>query len=114
MNVLALVTAPPIPQLAAAGVRRVSTGSLPAGAAYGALHAAAQELLDAGPRTMQLATSRAPCYGMPLPPTEWPEDEKCIQSLTPDQSPPQPQPMALNAATTPGVTIPLRGARASM
>ena len=48
VNVLALATAPPIPQLAAAGVRRVSTGSLLAGAAYGALHAAAQELLDAG------------------------------------------------------------------
>jgi 2-methylisocitrate lyase-like PEP mutase family enzyme len=48
LNVLALATAPPIPKLAAAGVRRVSTGSLPAGAAYGALHEAAQELLDAG------------------------------------------------------------------
>ncbi len=48
VNVLALATAPPIPQLAAAGVRRVSTGSLLAGAAYGALHAAAQELADVG------------------------------------------------------------------
>jgi 2-methylisocitrate lyase-like PEP mutase family enzyme len=48
VNVLALATAPPIPQLAAAGVRRVSTGSLLAGAAYGALHTAAQELADAG------------------------------------------------------------------
>lgn len=48
VNVLALATAPPIPQLAAAGVRRVSTGSLLAGAAYGALHGAAQELADAG------------------------------------------------------------------
>ena len=48
VNVLALATAPPIPQLAAAGVRRVSTGSLLAGVAYGALHAAAQELLEAG------------------------------------------------------------------
>ena len=48
MNVLALATAPPIPQLAAAGVRRVSTGSLLAGAAYGALHEAAQELLESG------------------------------------------------------------------
>jgi 2-methylisocitrate lyase-like PEP mutase family enzyme len=48
VNVLALVTAPPIPQLAAAGVRRVSTGSLLAGAAYGALLAGAQELLESG------------------------------------------------------------------
>jgi 2-methylisocitrate lyase-like PEP mutase family enzyme len=48
VNVLALATAPPIPQLAAAGVRRVSTGSLLAGVAYGALHGAAQELADAG------------------------------------------------------------------
>jgi 2-methylisocitrate lyase-like PEP mutase family enzyme len=48
VNVLALGAGPPIPQLAAAGVRRVSTGSLPAGAAYGALHEAAVELLDVG------------------------------------------------------------------
>jgi 2-methylisocitrate lyase-like PEP mutase family enzyme len=48
LNVLALATAPPIPQLAAAGVRRVSTGSLPAGAAYGTLHEAALELLEPG------------------------------------------------------------------
>ncbi|MET0939437.1 MAG: isocitrate lyase/phosphoenolpyruvate mutase family protein [Gaiellaceae bacterium] len=48
VNVLALATAPPIPQLATAGVRRVSTGSLLAGAAYGALHTAAQELADVG------------------------------------------------------------------
>ncbi len=58
VNVLALTTAPPIPQLAAAGVRRVSTGSLPAGAAYGALYAAAQELLDAG--TSNYATRHIP------------------------------------------------------
>ena len=32
VNVLALATAPPVPQLAGVGVRRVSTGSLPAGA----------------------------------------------------------------------------------
>ena len=48
VNVLALATAPPIPELAAAGVRRVSTGSLLAGAAYGALLAGAEELLDPG------------------------------------------------------------------
>jgi 2-methylisocitrate lyase-like PEP mutase family enzyme len=48
VNVLGLVTSPPIPQLAAAGVRRVSTGSLLAGAAYGALHAGATELAESG------------------------------------------------------------------
>ena len=48
VNVLALATAPPMAQLAAAGVRRVSTGGLLAGVAYGALHTAAQELLEAG------------------------------------------------------------------
>jgi 2-methylisocitrate lyase-like PEP mutase family enzyme len=51
LNVLALSTAPTIPQLAAAGVRRVSTGGLLAGVAYGALHGAAQELLEAGTST---------------------------------------------------------------
>jgi 2-methylisocitrate lyase-like PEP mutase family enzyme len=51
VNVLALVTAPPVPQLAAAGVRRVSTGSLLAGAAYGVLYAGAKELLQAGTST---------------------------------------------------------------
>ena len=109
VNVLALATAPPIPQLAAAGVRRVSTGSLLAGAAYGALHTAAQELLDAG--TSNYAERHIPrdvlhdalgCRAQP------PVEEKCIQSLTLVQSPPQPQPMALNARTTAGVTIPLR------
>jgi 2-methylisocitrate lyase-like PEP mutase family enzyme len=48
VNVLALPTAPSIPELARLGVRRVSTGSLPAGAAYGALAAAARELLGEG------------------------------------------------------------------
>jgi 2-methylisocitrate lyase-like PEP mutase family enzyme len=48
VNVLGLASAPPIPELAAAGVRRVSTGSLLAGAAYGALYAGAKELADAG------------------------------------------------------------------
>jgi 2-methylisocitrate lyase-like PEP mutase family enzyme len=51
VNVLALLTVPAIPQLAAAGVRRVSTGSLLAGAAYGALHTGAQELLREGTST---------------------------------------------------------------
>jgi 2-methylisocitrate lyase-like PEP mutase family enzyme len=48
VNVLALPAAPPIGDLEAAGVRRVSTGSLLAGTAYGALVAAAQELFDEG------------------------------------------------------------------
>lgn len=48
VNVLALPAGPSIPELASVGVRRVSTGSLLAGAAYGALMAGAQELLDDG------------------------------------------------------------------
>ncbi len=48
VNVLGLRAAPSIPELEAAGVRRVSTGSLLAGAAYGALVEAARELLEAG------------------------------------------------------------------
>jgi 2-methylisocitrate lyase-like PEP mutase family enzyme len=48
VNVLALPAGPAIPELAAAGVRRVSTGSLLASAAYGALVAAATELRVAG------------------------------------------------------------------
>jgi 2-methylisocitrate lyase-like PEP mutase family enzyme len=48
VNVLALGAGPRIPDLEAAGVRRVSTGSLLAGAAYGALLAGADELLTSG------------------------------------------------------------------
>jgi 2-methylisocitrate lyase-like PEP mutase family enzyme len=48
VNVLALPSAPPIPELAELGVRRVSTGGLLAGAAYGALAAAARELVGEG------------------------------------------------------------------
>jgi 2-methylisocitrate lyase-like PEP mutase family enzyme len=48
VNVLALPAGPTIPELASAGVRRVSTGSLLARAAYGALISAARELLDQG------------------------------------------------------------------
>jgi 2-methylisocitrate lyase-like PEP mutase family enzyme len=44
VNVLALPAGPPIPELAELGVRRVSTGSLLAAAAYGALASAAREL----------------------------------------------------------------------
>jgi 2-methylisocitrate lyase-like PEP mutase family enzyme len=53
VNVLALVTTPPIPELAALGVRRISTGSLLASAAYGALATAARELQ--GPGTSEYA-----------------------------------------------------------
>src|SRR5256885_1837961 len=42
LNVLALPNGPSIPQLASVGVRRVSTGSLLAAAAYGALVAGAR------------------------------------------------------------------------
>jgi 2-methylisocitrate lyase-like PEP mutase family enzyme len=48
VNVLALRTGPSIGELASAGVRRVSTGSALARAAYGAFVAAAEELRDAG------------------------------------------------------------------
>jgi 2-methylisocitrate lyase-like PEP mutase family enzyme len=48
VNVLALPDAPSVAELGALGVRRVSTGSLLAGAAYGALLAGARELLAEG------------------------------------------------------------------
>jgi 2-methylisocitrate lyase-like PEP mutase family enzyme len=48
VNVLALPAGPPLSKLADAGVRRISTGSLLAGAAYGALVAGGQELLADG------------------------------------------------------------------
>jgi len=48
LNVLALPSAPSLGELAAAGVRRISTGSLLAGAAYGALLSGANELRDQG------------------------------------------------------------------
>jgi 2-methylisocitrate lyase-like PEP mutase family enzyme len=48
VNVLALPHAPTIAELASVGVRRVSTGSLLARAAYGALTAGARELLAGG------------------------------------------------------------------
>ena len=51
LNVLALPNGPTIPELASVGVRRVSTGSLLAGAAYGALVAGASELLGPGTST---------------------------------------------------------------
>lgn len=48
VNVLALRDTPPVPELAKAGVRRVSTGGGLAWAAYGALVTAARELRDVG------------------------------------------------------------------
>jgi 2-methylisocitrate lyase-like PEP mutase family enzyme len=48
VNVLALPTGPSVAELASVGVRRVSTGSALASAAYGALTAGAQELLGEG------------------------------------------------------------------
>jgi 2-methylisocitrate lyase-like PEP mutase family enzyme len=48
LNVLALSSGPSLGELAAAGVRRVSTGSLLAGAAYGALLEGARELREEG------------------------------------------------------------------
>jgi 2-methylisocitrate lyase-like PEP mutase family enzyme len=48
VNVLALPDAPPVSELEALGVRRVSTGSLLASAAYGALLAGARELRTRG------------------------------------------------------------------
>jgi 2-methylisocitrate lyase-like PEP mutase family enzyme len=51
VNVLALRAGPRVAELAAVGVRRVSTGSLPAVAAYGVLKTAADELLTDGTST---------------------------------------------------------------
>ena len=48
VNVLALPTGPLVAELASVGVRRISTGSFLAGAAYGALMAGARELRDDG------------------------------------------------------------------
>jgi 2-methylisocitrate lyase-like PEP mutase family enzyme len=48
VNVLALPAAPPVPELERLGVRRVSTGSLLARTAYGAMLAGARELLGTG------------------------------------------------------------------
>jgi 2-methylisocitrate lyase-like PEP mutase family enzyme len=55
VNVLATPAAPPVPELARVGVRRVSTGSLLASAAYGALLAGARELLADGTSTYTAA-----------------------------------------------------------
>jgi 2-methylisocitrate lyase-like PEP mutase family enzyme len=57
VNVLALPGAPTLSELGVVGVRRVSTGSLLAGAAYGALLAAERELSTQG--TSTYATNNA-------------------------------------------------------
>jgi 2-methylisocitrate lyase-like PEP mutase family enzyme len=57
-NVLPLPSAPTLSELAEVGVRRVSTGSLLAGAAYGALLAGARELASKG--TSRYAENNAP------------------------------------------------------
>ncbi|HEX6335622.1 MAG TPA: isocitrate lyase/phosphoenolpyruvate mutase family protein [Jiangellaceae bacterium] len=51
INVLTVPGGPPIPELARAGVRRVSTGGALAWVAYGALVTAGRELLDKGTTT---------------------------------------------------------------
>lgn len=56
VNVLALPTGPSVPELAAIGVRRVSTGGALAWAAYGALAAGARELLEDGTSTYATTT----------------------------------------------------------
>ena len=48
LNVLALASGPSLGELPSSGVRRISTGSLLAGAAYGALLAGAHELQEEG------------------------------------------------------------------
>jgi 2-methylisocitrate lyase-like PEP mutase family enzyme len=58
VNVLALPGGPTLAELASVGVRRISTGSLLAGAAYAALLAGARELLEDG-------TSRYALPGLP-------------------------------------------------
>ncbi|GAB7046172.1 isocitrate lyase/PEP mutase family protein [Catenuloplanes indicus] len=53
VNVLAVAGAPSVPELAALGVRRVSTGGALAWAAYGAARTAALELLGPGTTTFR-------------------------------------------------------------
>ena len=58
VNVLALANGPTLADLASVGVRRISTGSLLASSAYGALVAGARELLTGG--TSGYAEGRVP------------------------------------------------------
>jgi 2-methylisocitrate lyase-like PEP mutase family enzyme len=61
VNVLTLAGAPSVPQLAAAGVRRISVGSAFSNAALGAVVTAARELQEQGTYSFldQAATGRA-------------------------------------------------------
>jgi 2-methylisocitrate lyase-like PEP mutase family enzyme len=59
VNVLALPAAPSVPELERLGVRRVSTGSLLASAAYAAMLAGASELLSGGTSEYARAGVRA-------------------------------------------------------
>jgi 2-methylisocitrate lyase-like PEP mutase family enzyme len=59
VNVLARPNGPSVPQLADAGVRRVSTGGALAFAAYGALAAAGRELLSSGTSRYTVASLSA-------------------------------------------------------
>lgn len=66
VNVLARPGTPPVPELAAIGVARVSVGGLLAWAAYGAVERAAAELLGAGTSTyvdgVMTGTARAAAF----------------------------------------------------
>jgi 2-methylisocitrate lyase-like PEP mutase family enzyme len=53
VNVLAVADTPPVPELAALGVRRVSTGGALAWSAFGALRDAAREFLESGTTTFR-------------------------------------------------------------
>nr|MBA2333221.1 isocitrate lyase/phosphoenolpyruvate mutase family protein [Actinomycetota bacterium] len=61
VNVLVLPGGPTVAELASVGVRRISTGSLLAGAAYGALVEEAQRLLANGtaPATSDMISRKA-------------------------------------------------------
>ena len=67
MNVLALPGAPPVAELAAAGVGRISVGGAFAFAALGAVVDAARELLDEG--TYGSGTMPGPGPPPPAPPS---------------------------------------------
>jgi 2-methylisocitrate lyase-like PEP mutase family enzyme len=58
VNVLAMPGGPSVPELAAVGVRRVSTGASLAAVAYGALMAGAREVLGAGTSSYAAARVR--------------------------------------------------------
>ena len=67
VNVLALASGPAIPDLAAAGVRRVSVGSAFAQAAYGAAVQAAREFRDQGSYAFRRPPRAAPPSATPSP-----------------------------------------------